>query len=223
MRAGAGHRGQVIDGQCSLDPTRLTLLPNTPPSFLLQRQDVGSVAGDIYYGGVSEREVSQQWLGERTAYLRQFGMATISQLTAWENLCYAAALRIGSDWEYALHRIADVTRLLGLSSFMNTPVGTELDSSGLSGGQRRKLAVAIELLKDPDVLFLDELTSGLDAKTALGVILQLGHLAHAGKTIVLSIHQPRLEVSRVKENLKGRGRDQKRVDPGGWVGGGQIH
>ena len=60
---------------------------------------------------------------------------------------------------------------------MNTMIGNDF-KRGISGGEKRRVSIAIELLKNPAVLFLDEPTSGLDSKTALSLMTTLSELAH---------------------------------------------
>lgn len=67
----------------------------------------------------------------------------------------------------------------------------DLGMKGISGGQKRRVSVGIELIKDPSILFLDEPTSGLDSEMAVGLMSLLLRLAHdGGKSVVLTIHQP---------------------------------
>jgi ABC-type multidrug transport system ATPase subunit len=64
-------------------------------------------------------------------------------------------------------------------------------SRGISGGEKKRLSIACELIVDPAILFLDEPTSGLDAFTALNLIHTLSLLAKSGRTVICTIHQPR--------------------------------
>ncbi len=61
---------------------------------------------------------------------------------------------------------------------------------GVSGGERKRTSIGVELITDPPVIFLDEPTTGLDSFTAQMVVEILGGLAKAGRTIVSTIHQP---------------------------------
>uniref|UniRef100_A0A8C6TIJ2 ATP-binding cassette, sub-family G (WHITE), member 2a n=1 Tax=Neogobius melanostomus TaxID=47308 RepID=A0A8C6TIJ2_9GOBI len=79
-------------------------------------------------------------------------------------------------------------------------VGTQM-IRGISGGERKRTNIGMELIIDPSVLFLDEPTTGLDASTACSVLLLLKRMANHGRTIILSIHQPRYSIYRLFDNL----------------------
>ena len=79
---------------------------------------------------------------------------------------------------------------LGLAKTVNTIIGDER-ARGVSGGERKRVSIGVELIANPSVLFLDEPTSGLDSFQALSVMKAMGRLAHSGRTVVASIHQPR--------------------------------
>ncbi len=78
---------------------------------------------------------------------------------------------------------------LGLKKASETFVGNSL-IRGLSGGEKKRTSVGVELLINPSLIFLDEPTTGLDSTTALNLIKFLNRLANAGRTVVTTIHQP---------------------------------
>lgn len=112
-------------------------------------------------------------------------------LTVRETFLYAALLRI-SDKSYAeKEAIVDQTiKLLRLEKCANTTVGDDLNR-GLSGGEKRRVSIGVDIIHQPAVVFLDEPTSGLDSSTALSVVESLKSIAvEATCTVVMTIHQP---------------------------------
>ena len=83
---------------------------------------------------------------------------------------------------------------LGLKECANTRVGDGSKKSGCSGGERRRVSIGVQMLRNPSVLFLDEPTTGLDATSAFHLVKTLKHLANTGRTIVTTIHQPRSDI-----------------------------
>lgn len=83
--------------------------------------------------------------------------------------------------------------MLGLEKCKDTRVGGDL-KRGVSGGEKKRTSVALELVTDPSVIFLDEPTTGLDSKSALDVAALLKMLAENGRTIITTIHQPSSEI-----------------------------
>lgn len=136
-------------------------------------------------------------------------------LTVGQALYYTARLRLPRDYsdEDIRRRIEQVLNQLGLQGLENVLIGSP-EKKGVSGGQRKRVNLAMELLTDPSVLFLDEPTSGLSSEDALMVMKALRRLADAGKTILITIHQPSLEVFSLMDNLIVVSRDAGAPDPG---------
>jgi hypothetical protein len=91
--------------------------------------------------------------------------------------------------------VEDVLRKMGLAGCADSLVGSSGTSfRGISGGERRRLTLAVQMLTDPQVFLVDEPTSGLDAFTALTVLQLLHSLAKEGRTVVVALHQPRSDM-----------------------------
>lgn len=131
------------------------------------------------------------------------------ELTVRENILHAARIRLPSHWtneESALH-VDTLMECLNLSHVQDHIVGDQI-SSAISGGQRKRVSIGIELAAAPMALFLDEPTSGLDATAALSIMQLLKTLSQLGVTIICIIHQPRQEIFDSLDgiHLLGRGR-----------------
>ncbi|KAL7750640.1 hypothetical protein RI367_003982 [Sorochytrium milnesiophthora] len=96
--------------------------------------------------------------------------------------------------------LADVLRTLNLEKAKDTVIGSS-EIKGISGGERKRTAIGMELVADPQVLLLDECTTGLDAFTAFNVLRVLKGLANAGKTIVATLHQPSSEIFHIIDDV----------------------
>ncbi|XP_059664669.1 ABC transporter G family member 10-like [Cornus florida] len=111
-------------------------------------------------------------------------------LTVEETLMYSARLRLQGGLHKAAARVRELLKELGLDHVAGTKIGSE-SSRGISGGEKRRVSIGVDLVHDPAVLLIDEPTSGLDSASALNVVLLLQSMAkNQGKTIVLTIHQP---------------------------------
>lgn len=124
-------------------------------------------------------------------------------LTVGETIAYTAELRLPSTLpkEEVLKRQHDVLVDMGIDHRKDIIVG-DSRHKGISGGERKRLCVAMELLTNPKLLFLDEPTSGLDSATALALIEQLKKLnATHGCTVVCTIHQPQAKIYSLFDNL----------------------
>lgn len=108
-----------------------------------------------------------------------------AHLTVHESMTLAAALKLADfNSQERKEKVYEVLSLLGLSGTSQTV------TRDLSGGQKRRLAVALELLSDPCLLFLDEPTTGLDSSASASLVALLSVLARGGRTLVATIHQP---------------------------------
>jgi ATP-binding cassette subfamily G (WHITE) protein 2 len=128
-------------------------------------------------------------------------------LTVEETLMYTAKLRLPRTFtnKQRKERVEDVMADLGLSHVCNVIVGTPL-KKGISGGERKRLCVGMQLLNRPQLLFLDEPTTGLDSVTALDLLHTLHALAHGKSpekavTVVCSIHQPQSKIFNLFDSL----------------------
>ncbi|XP_075262241.1 broad substrate specificity ATP-binding cassette transporter ABCG2-like [Convolutriloba macropyga] len=122
-------------------------------------------------------------------------------LTVKENLMFSAKLRLRGKQRLETEiRVEQVLLDLGLEKCADTLVGTNL-IKGVSGGERKRCNIGVELLTQPSVLFLDEPTTGLDSTTAFNVMNHLKSLASHGRTVIFSIHQPRYSIFKLFDKL----------------------
>jgi len=120
------------------------------------------------------------------------------ELTVRENIAHSARVRLPRiGWsEESVSRLVDaVIETLGLRSCADT------QTARISGGQRKRANIGMELAMAPAAIFLDEPTSGLDATAALEVCSTLRAIANLGLTVVAVVHQPRLEIFRSFDDL----------------------
>ena len=151
------------------------------------RKTVGEIDGVIHFGG---KAPSTRFLRRHTGYVEQFD-TLIPALTVYEMLMYTAELKRPLE-ESAESKEAACEKLLeelGLAAARDVLVGSEM-VKGISGGQAKRLNIAIALITDPSVLFLDEPTSGLDSFTANEVMSVVKRLNTDDVTIIATIHSP---------------------------------
>ena len=137
----------------------------------------------------------------RSAYVMQQDVL-LSTLTVRETLTYAAELRLPPPTtnEERKRVVEEVILELGLKNCANTRIGNNIHK-GCSGGEKRRTSLAVQMLANPSVLFLDEVTTGLDASTAFQLVTTLKALAFKGRTIICTIHQPRSEIWNLFDNV----------------------
>jgi len=125
----------------------------------------------------------------------------IEELTVYENLFYNAKLCFGNlpDDEIAKN-CNELLASLGLSETRHLKVGSPLEKT-ISGGQRKRLNISLELIRQPSVLFVDEPTSGLSSRDSENIMDLLKELALKGKLIFVVIHQPSSDIYKMFDKL----------------------
>jgi ABC transport system ATP-binding/permease protein len=125
----------------------------------------------------------------------------IEELTVWENLYYNAKLCFKDKSEQEIKTLVDDTlQSLGLFERRNLKVGNPLNKM-ISGGQRKRLNIALELIRQPAVLFVDEPTSGLSSRDSENVMNLLRELTLKGKLIFVVIHQPSSDIFKMFDKM----------------------
>lgn len=132
-------------------------------------------------------------------YRKAMGFVTqddiISSLsTPFDALWFSLRTRRGTEKEETLQRVQETLELLRLVHCQNTIVGVPGLIAGLSGGERKRCNIGVELICDPKILLLDEPTSGLDSVTSAKIVHLLRKLSRLGRTVIYTIHQPTSEV-----------------------------
>lgn len=125
----------------------------------------------------------------------------MEDLTVFQNLYFAAKLCFNHYTEHQINKL--VTKKLddlGLSDIKNLTVGSPLKKT-ISGGQRKRLNIGLELLREPSVLFVDEPTSGLSSRDSENIIDLLKELSLKGKLVFAVIHQPSSDIFKLFDKL----------------------
>ncbi|KAF3035107.1 hypothetical protein E8E12_004207 [Didymella heteroderae] len=129
------------------------------------------------------------------SFVTQDDDALLASLTVRETLRYAAGLRL-PKWmskQQKAQKAEEILLKMGLKDCADNLIGNDL-IKGISGGEKRRVTIAVQILTEPRVLLLDEPLSGLDAFTALSIMDVLLGLAHEGRTLIVTIHQPRSDL-----------------------------
>ncbi|CAN1157405.1 ABC transporter G family member STR2 [Linum perenne] len=157
----------------------------------------GSLKGKVSLDG---RLMSPGLIKRTSAYVMQDDRL-FPMLTVYETLLFAADFRLGAIPIYEKKdRVEKLIEQLGLSSTRNTYIGDE-GTRGVSGGERRRVSIGVDIIHGPSLLFLDEPTSGLDSTSAHSVIEKVRGIAESGSTVILTIHQPSSRILLLLDHL----------------------
>ncbi|GAV64058.1 ABC_tran domain-containing protein/ABC2_membrane domain-containing protein [Cephalotus follicularis] len=202
--------------------------PNIAPKFILKKVncearpgEITAIAGpsgagkttllEILAGKISPHNVSGEVLVnhrpmDANVFRRISGYVTQDDalfplLTVKETLMYSALLRLPGERKVVARRVRELMKELGLDHVASSKIG-EGSNGGISGGERRRVSIGVDLVHDPAVILIDEPTSGLDSASALHVVKLLKSMViNQGKTIVLTIHQPGFRILELFDRL----------------------
>ena len=149
---------------------------------------------------INGHDISEQRAKDLIGFVPQDDLL-IEELTVYQNLYYTAKLCFASLSEEEIdRRVMKILKDLGLDATKDLKVGSAINKY-ISGGQRKRLNIALELIREPAVLFLDEPTSGLSSADTEKVINLLKEQTYKGKLVVVNIHQPSSDVYKLFDRL----------------------
>nr|XP_055026795.1 ATP-binding cassette sub-family G member 5 [Misgurnus anguillicaudatus] len=153
----------------------------------------GSLLGEVYING---RKLKRDQFQDCFSYVLQSDNL-LSYLTVEETLTYTAQLALRHHSAEAIRKkVTAVMAELSLGHVAHSVIGGRI-FPGISGGERRRVSIASQLLQDPKVILLDEPTTGLDSMTANQIVVLLAELAKRDRIVIVTIHQPRSELFRI--------------------------
>ena len=169
--------------------------------ILARKNKKGMVQGSFYVNG--EKVLDDDFRGV-IGFVDQED-AMLPTLTVHETILDSALLRLPRDMSFAAkhQKVEDVERQLGIYHIRHQIIGSEdVNGRGISGGEKRRVGIACELVTSPSILFLDEPTSGLDAYNAFNVVECLVDLVkNYQRTVIFTIHQPRSNIVALFDQL----------------------
>lgn len=162
------------------------------------RKSRGETEGEIQVGGY--RKV-QETFARVSGYCEQFDIHS-PNLTIEESLEYSAWLRLPSTINSETKRaiVREVLETIELEGIKDSIVGLP-GVSGLTTEQRKRLTIAVELVANPSIIFMDEPTTGLDARAAAIVMRAVKNITETGRTVVCTIHQPGTDIFEAFDEL----------------------
>uniref|UniRef100_A0A9J2PXH0 ABC transporter domain-containing protein n=1 Tax=Ascaris lumbricoides TaxID=6252 RepID=A0A9J2PXH0_ASCLU len=193
--SGIAYPGRLMAIMGSSGAGKTTLL-----NMLTQRNLANVDASGVVL--VNGESISRKCMRHLSAYVQQDD-CFIGTMTVREHLLFSAKLRMGKEFtdKQRLKKVEDVIIEMGLSACASTVIGTPNGLKGLSGGEKKRLSFASEVLTSPAIIFCDEPTSGLDSFMSLQVVNAMKCLAKLGMTVITTIHQPSSQVFTLFDDL----------------------
>ena len=155
--------------------------------------------GEVLINGISIHREKEKLKG-LIGYVSQDDLL-IEELTVFQNLYFNARLCFDNlDEEEIVAKVDSVLKNLGLYEIRDIQVGSPLNKK-ISGGQRKRLNISLELIREPAIMFLDEPTSGLSSRDSENILDLLKELARKGKLLFVVIHQPSSDIFKMFDKL----------------------
>uniref|UniRef100_A0A1J3E9J6 ABC transporter G family member 2 n=1 Tax=Noccaea caerulescens TaxID=107243 RepID=A0A1J3E9J6_NOCCA len=191
--SGEAHEGEMMAVLGASGSGKSTLI-----DALANRIAKDSLRGSITLNGEVLESSMQKVI---SAYVMQDDLL-FPMLTVEETLMFSAEFRLPRSLSKKKKkaRVQALIDQLGLRSAAKTVIGDE-GHRGVSGGERRRVSIGIDIIHDPIILFLDEPTSGLDSTSAYMVIKVLQRIAQSGSIVIMSIHQPSYRIMGLLDRL----------------------
>ncbi|KAG1821574.1 uncharacterized protein BJ212DRAFT_1332107 [Suillus subaureus] len=192
--SGAVKPGQVMAIMGASGAGKSTFL-----DILARKRKMGQVSGTTLVNG---REVADTEFKKVVGFVDQED-TLMSTLTVYETVLYSALLRLPREMslEAKKYRTLETMNELGILGIKDSRIG-DSGRRSISGGEKRRVSIACELVTSPSILFLDEPTSGLDSYNAFNVVESLVTLARDyNRTVVFTIHQPRSNIVALFDHL----------------------
>ncbi|KAI6674332.1 hypothetical protein NL676_002238 [Syzygium grande] len=202
---GNGEAQKVLDGLTGYaEPGTLTALmgPSGSGKSTLLDALAGRLAANAFLSGTILLNGRKAKLSFGSAAYVTQDDTLIGTLTVRETIMYSARLRLPDKmlWEEKQALVEGTIIEMGLQDCGDTVIGN-WHLRGISGGEKRRVSIALEILMRPRLLFLDEPTSGLDSASAFFVTQTLRSLSRDGRTVIASVHQPSSEVFELFDRL----------------------
>ncbi|XP_022728801.1 pleiotropic drug resistance protein 3-like [Durio zibethinus] len=165
---------------------------------LAGRKTIGCIEGEIRVSGYPK---VQETFARISGYCEQTDIHS-PQITVKESLIFSASLRLPAcvDSKIKIKFVQEVIETIELDDVKDALVGIP-GLSGLSSEQRKRLTIAVELVANPSIIFMDEPTSSLDARAAAIVMRAVKNVVDTGRTIVCTIHQPSIDIFEAFDEL----------------------
>ncbi|KAK9115144.1 hypothetical protein Syun_021941 [Stephania yunnanensis] len=158
----------------------------------------GSLEGSVRIDG---KPITTSYMKKVSSYVMQ-DEQLFPKLTVFETFMFAAEVRLSPSLSTAekKSRVYELIDQLGLQSATHTYIGDE-GTRGVSGGERRRVSIGIDIIHKPSLLFLDEPTSGLDSTSAFSVVDKVKDIARDGSIVLMTIHQPSFRIQKLLDRI----------------------